>query len=171
MAPLAPITTAEDIDCPTVMIRQGASTYSASMPGVEPTALTLRYQATFVTYSRDCKVAGASLTMRVGVEGRVILGPAGSPGTVEVPLRYAVVAEGPEPKTITTKLRWFNVVVPPGETNVAFTEVEDDLTFPTPRRDELEAYVVYIGFDSAAVKTPEKKKPAKKPAPVAKRNP
>ena len=60
----------------------------------EPTALTLRYQATFGTTARECRVAGASLTMRVGVEGRVILGPAGSPGTIEIPLRYAVVRGG-----------------------------------------------------------------------------
>ena len=58
-----------------------------------------------------------------------ILGPAGSPGQFEIPLRYAVVQEGPEPKTIVTKLKWFTVVIPPGETNVPFTQIEEQLSF------------------------------------------
>ena len=60
------------------------------------------------------------------------------------------------------------MIVPPGETNVPFTQVEDDLSFPMPRRDELDAYVVYIGFDRSGGENAGKEtKPAKKPAPVS----
>jgi hypothetical protein len=161
--------TAEDFDCPTVAIRVGASTFSASTAGTEPTAMTLRYQATLVQNARECRVAGKTLTIRVGVEGRIILGPAGGPGQIEIPLRYAVVEEGPEPKTYITKLRWVTVVIPPEQTSVPFSHVEDELSFPMPRRQDIDAFVVYIGFDSAASKQPEKKIPAKKPVPTAKR--
>ena len=65
--------------------------------------------------------------MRVGVQGRVIAGPAGAPSQVEVPLRYAVVKEGVDPKTITTKFRRFPVAVAPGTANVVFTDIEEDL--------------------------------------------
>ena len=41
--------------------------------------------------------------MKVGVEGRVIIGPAGAPGQVDVPLRYRGGAGRIEPKTIVTK--------------------------------------------------------------------
>jgi hypothetical protein len=129
----------------------------------------MRYQASFGQTARECKLAGNVLTIKVGIEGRLIVGPAGGPGQVEVPIRYAVVQEGPEPKPITTKLHWQPVMVQPGETNVSFTQIEEDLTFPLPRGNALEAYVVYVGFDRAAVKVPEKKKPAKKPAPVSRR--
>jgi hypothetical protein len=159
----------QDIDCPTVTIRPGTSTFAVSAAGAEPNAMSLRYQATFGQSARECKLAGATLTMRVGVEGRVILGPAGGPGQLDVPLRYAVVQEGPEPKTIVTKLRWFTVAIPPGETNVPFMQIEEDLSFPMPRGNDLEAYVVYIGFDRAAVKEPEKKTPAKKQPPKPRR--
>ena len=131
--------------------------------------MSLRYQASFGQTVRECKLLGNTLTIRVGVEGRVILGPAGGPGQIEVPLRYAVVQEGPEPKTIVTKLRWFTVAIPPGETSVAFMQIEEELSFPMPRGSGLDAYVVYIGFDRAAVKEPEKKKPAKKPPPISRR--
>lgn len=161
--------TAEDIECPGVQIREGTSTFSVSAAGADPSVMSLRYQATFGQTARECKVSGTTLTIRVGVEGRIILGPAGGPGQMEIPLRYAVVSEGSEPKTITTKLRWFTVVIPPGETNVAYTVVEEDLSFLLPRERELDAYVVYIGFDRSAVKGPEKKTPAKKPPPASKR--
>ena len=162
--------TAADFECPTVDIRPGASTYAVSTPGAEPSALSLRYQATFLQTARECKVAGNAVTIRVGIEGRVVLGPAGGAGQFDIPIRYAVIQEGPDPKPITTKLRWQSITIPAGETSVPFTLIEEDLTFPMPRGNTIDAYVVYIGFDRAAAKEPEKKKPPmKKPVPVARR--
>ena len=98
--------------------------------------------------------------MKVGVQGRVILGPAGGPGQVEVPLRYAVVREGPEPRTIVTRFKRVQVTVGPTDVNLPFTDIEDGLSFPMPSYSELEAYVVYVGFDAIGEK-PEKKPPPK----------
>ena len=91
--------TAADIDCPTVEIRPGTSTFAVSTAGAEPSALTMRYQASFGQTARECKLAGNVLTIRVGIEGRVVVGPAGGAGQLEIPIRYAVVQEGPDPKT------------------------------------------------------------------------
>jgi hypothetical protein len=103
--------------------------------------------------------------MRVGVQGRVIVGPAGAPNQVDVPLRYAVVREGVEPKTIVSKFRRVPVSLG-GATNVMFTDIEEDLRFPMPSHAELEAYVVYIGFDEAGDRN--RPPPAKKAAPKKK---
>ena len=54
------------------------------------------------------------MTMRVGVQGRILLGPAGGPGQVDIPLRLAVVREGPEPKPIVSKFARLAVAVGPG---------------------------------------------------------
>jgi len=81
--------------------------------------------------------------MRVGVQGRVIAGPAGAPSQVDVPLRYAVVKEGVDPKTITTKFRRFPVAVAPGTANVVFTDIEEDLSFPIPPRGVCPAISVH----------------------------
>ena len=126
--------------------------------------MALRFQATIAQMGRECQLIGTTLKMRVGVEGRLILGPAGGSGQVEVPLRFAVVQEGPEPKTITTKLQWVTVTIPPDQPNVSFTQIENELTFPMPLHpSELDAYVVYVGFDSGAVKSP--RPPARNPPP------
>ena len=90
------------------------------------------------------------MTIKVGIQGRIILGPLGAPGPVEVPMRIALVREGVEPRTIWTKLYRVPVNVPPGQSNVPFVQVEEDITFPTPRPAELEAYIVYVGFDPTA---------------------
>ena len=60
------------------------------------------------------------MSIKVGVQGRVILGPMGGPGKVEVPLRYAIVREGPEPKTVVTKFKRIPVVVAPEQSHVQF---------------------------------------------------
>ena len=164
--PAAGPTQPTDIDCPGVEVRQGASTFQQSAADNGSAALSLRYQASFVRFARECALRAGNVVMKVGVEGRVILGPAGTAGALELPVRLAVVKEGLEPQTIWTKFYMVPVVMPPGEPNVLFTHVEDDMSFPNPPGDDLDKYVVYVGFDpdSAAA---EKKKPVKpaKPSP------
>lgn len=151
----------EDLPCPEITVRPGAATLVLNNKGSagEPTAMDLRYQGTLVRFARDCKSAGGVMTMNIGIEGRVIVGPAGGPGQVEVPVRLAVVQEGPNPKTVLSKLARISVTVG-GDGAVDFTHVDPDVAFPLPRPlAALEQYVVYVGFDPTAIA------PQKKPAP------
>lgn len=132
--------------CPPVDVRQGASTITVYGPG-EQAATNVRYQATVADMARECTFRGGSMTLKVGMQGRVILGPVATPGKLELPLRIALVQEGPEPKTLWTKLYKVPVTVAAGQPNVPFVHVEQDLTVPKPSSDAAEAYVVYVGFD------------------------
>jgi hypothetical protein len=145
-----------EIDCPGVDIRQGASTLGISAPGAEATAMNTRYQVSIGQTARECAALGGVMTMKVGVQGRVLLGPAGGPGRVDVPLRVAVVQEGTNPKAIVSKFYRIAVDVAPGQTAVPFTHVEQDLTFPMPSPSALDNYVVYVGFDPTGA-PPERK--------------
>jgi hypothetical protein len=148
----------EEIDCPGVAVRQGASTLAISTAGNDSSPMSMRYQVTIGQTARECAALGGVMTMKVGVQGRVLLGPAGGPGRVDVPLRVAVVEEGTNPKPIISKLYRLAVDVPPGQTTVPFVHVDQDVTFPLPRGDALDNYVVYVGFDpSAAPAKPERK--------------
>ena len=82
-----------EIDCPGVEIRQGASTFQQSGTDTGSSALSLRYQANFIRFARDCALRDGNVVMKVG-SGRVILRPAGAPGPVALPVRLAVVKEG-----------------------------------------------------------------------------
>jgi hypothetical protein len=161
----APAAPSMDDNCPPVDIRTGASTLAIATKNEGATANDLRYQLSFNQMARQCSLAAGTIHMRVGVQGRVIVGPAGAPAQAEVPLRYAVVREGVDPKTIVTKFRRFPVPIPSGNTNVEFTDIEEDLSFPLPSVNELQAYVVYIGFDDVGDRTKRPAAAKKKSAP------
>jgi hypothetical protein len=132
----------------------------------QATAGDLRYQLSFGQTARECSVQAGTMSIKVGVQGRVILGPMGTSGQVNVPLRYAVVREGPEPKTVATKFKRLAVAIPPEQSHVQFVDVEEGLSFPLPPRSELEAYVVYVGFDEIGDKNENRSaKSGKKLAP------
>jgi hypothetical protein len=161
---------ATDVECPTVDVRTGAATLMiGSKPGEgEPSALDLRYQGTIVRTARECRVSAGVMTMKVGIEGRVITGPAGGPGTVDIPLRIAVVQEGINPKTITSKFARIQVGIAGAVDRVPFTHVDPDVSFPMPTRAaDIDSYVVYVGFDPVGAQQ-DKKKPAPKSKPKPK---
>jgi hypothetical protein len=152
-------------DCPNVDIRNGAGLLTINSK--QPDATGVRYQLNFTDVARQCTVVGSDLVMKVGVQGRIIVGAAGGPGPVDIPLRYAVVREGADLRTLATKFKRIAVEVPPGQANVAFSDVEESLSFPIPSRADLPAYMVYVGFDEIG-DAPEKKPTPKKPAPKRK---
>ena len=163
-----------DVECPFIQIREGASTLTVSSGG-DNAAMSLKYQGTFVRAARQCAVVAGQMVMKVGVEGRIILGPQGGPGEINVPLRIAIVDETPSAtKTIVTKLILIPVVIRSADDNPTFAHVEDNLSFPMPSSSDLENYIVYIGFDPLAMQAeqhPARAKPRirrkPKPAPTA----
>jgi hypothetical protein len=149
-----------DIECPSVDVRIGAATLMiGSKPGDgEPSAMDLRYQGSIIRTARECKVSGGVMTMKVGIEGRIITGPAGGPGNVDVPLRLAVVKEGVTPKPILSKLVRIPVTVAGAIDRVTFTHVDPEISFPMPvPAADIDSYIVYVGFDSMA--SPQPKRP------------
>jgi len=148
--------------CPNVELRQGAGTYTINTTARDPSATQLRYQISIGQTARECKSVGGNLVMRVGMQGRVVLGPAGGPGNLDIPIRYAVVEEGVQPKTIFTKMERIPVTVGEGQPHVAFTHIEEELSVPMPPNAAFDNYVIYIGFDPLGAQ--EKKKPAPKRA-------
>jgi hypothetical protein len=139
-----------DPDCPVVKIRAGASTYAVAPPGKQPTASELNYQATITRTARDCRRAGGQVLARIGIQGRVIAGPAGAPATIEIPLRVAVVQAGINEKVITTKV--YRTTVSMNESgNSPFSLVGEDLSYAMPPNLTSDSYIFYIGFDPQAL--------------------
>jgi hypothetical protein len=149
----------DELSCPPVSIRFGASTFAVGTPGKPAVGNDLRYQASITRTARDCTKTGDQITARIGILGRVIVGPAGGPPTVEIPLRVAVVQGGVQEKTIATKV--FRTTVTMDESgSVPFSLVAEDVVYPVPQGAAGDSYIFYIGFDPQAL-TPEPK-PARK---------
>ncbi len=150
--------------CPDVKIRAGASTYAVGAPGKQPTGNDLKFQATITKTARECQINGGEITARIGIQGRVIAGPAGAPASVQVPLRVAVVQGGVSEKTIATKV--YQTTVEMSESgSEPFTLVADDLVYPAPPVAIGDTYIFYIGFDPQALKPEPKPKAAKQKGP------
>jgi hypothetical protein len=166
LASPAPSSTAgaasSQIECPSVEYRQGAATWTVNGPAAESAALSLRYQGSFIQTARECIVTGNSLTIKVGIQGRIVVGPAGSAGTINIPLRYALVREGLQPQPVWSRLFMVPVTIPPSDLNMTWLHVEEEMTVPRPPAEELEGYVIYVGFDPDGA-TGVKPKPAAKP--------
>jgi len=150
----------DDLYCPPVSIRAGASTYAVAAPGKQAVGNDLRFQATITKTARECSVNGGQITARVGIQGRIIAGPAGAPTTVQVPMRIAVVQAGVGEKVIATKAYQTTVNMTESGSE-PFTLVAEDLTYPAPPGAVGDSYIFYIGFDPQALK-PERPAPKKK---------
>lgn len=160
-APTGPSEAQVQENCPPVTIRAGASTYAVGATGKAATGNDLRFQATITKTARDCTKAGGEITARIGIQGRVIAGPAGAPASVEIPLRVAVVQGGVSEKVIATKP--YRTTVEMSEAgNVPFTLVADDLVYPIPPGATGDNYIFYIGFDPQALAAEAKPKAVKK---------
>jgi hypothetical protein len=160
-APTEPSEAQVEENCPPVTIRAGASTYAVGASGKAATGNDVRFQATITRTARDCTKANGEITARIGIQGRIIAGPAGAPASVEIPLRVAVVQGGVSEKVIATK-PYRTTVAMSEDGNVPFTLVADDLVYPMPPGTTGDQYIFYIGFDPQALAPEPKPKAAKK---------
>ena len=158
--PNQPAEAQTEIDCPPVTIRAGASTYAVAAPGKQAVGNDVRYQASISKMARECVRNGAEITARVGIQGRVVAGPAGAPSTVEIPLRVAVVLGGVGEKVIASKA-YRTTVEMSEDGSVPFTFVAEDMVYPVPSAAVADSYIFYVGFDPQAL-APEPKARKKK---------
>jgi hypothetical protein len=161
-----------DVNCPSVEIRRGASTLTIGPTG-DKAAMTLKYQGSFARVARNCAVVDGNMVMKIGIEGRLVVGPAGGPGQVNVPLRIAVVQETPGGmKPVATKFFIVPVTLSPNQGNALFTHIEEGLSFPLPAPASLlDDYIAYVGFDPVSAEAQSKPAPTPKAKPRPKSKP
>jgi len=132
--------------CPKTQIRDGTEVYRTYEDGITrdtPGALnSVRFQATVTQVARECNYTPTSLGMKIGIKGRVINGPTGATGTINVPIRVAVASV--DKTVLYSKLHQVPVSIPEGGTFASFSFVDDQVQLPVPERNNL---VVFVGFD------------------------
>ena len=77
---------AEDVDCPVVDVSQGGATSRVGGPSNQD----VRYQFDISDVARECDPQGQQFALKVGVAGRLLIGPAGSPGSYSTTLHVQV---------------------------------------------------------------------------------
>jgi hypothetical protein len=147
-APAAPGTQVRHIFCPEVLILEGTAA-SQAYAGTPPSSANLRYQYALDDTARECTLEGDQLAIKIGVAGKVLLGPAGSPGGFSVPVRMAVLRER-DNQPFVSKLYRAAVTVAEGETRADFTIVSEPLHVPFIQDHAEDDYTIKVGIDEGA---------------------
>ena len=137
----------EPLRCPALEVLDGTSSYR-TYAGADQSNGNVRYQFSMGDVARDCTRSGSDILMKVGVEGRVLLGPAGSPGSFTVPVRIAIRRDSDQ-KPAVAKLYQVPATIAAGETAGSFTLVTDPVAVPFVSVHADDDYTILVGFDSA----------------------
>jgi len=158
--PVALPLNAEELQCPLVEIDEGGA--AARVGG--PDNATVRYQFAISNTARECApVSTNQFTLKVGVSGRLLIGPAGKPGTYSAPLRVTVHDENAK-KDAFTKVYKVEASVPDNG-DAPFNLVTEPIVLPMTRTELADDYTLTVGFDNgkAATPAPKPQKPHPKP--------
>ena len=146
------------LQCPTVEVLDGTSSYR-TYAGTEQTNEAVRYQFSMGDVARDCTRSGKEILIKVGVSGRVLLGPAGSPGAFTVPVRVAVRHDA-DGKAVATKFYQAPATIGAGSDATDFQVVTEPIAVPLVSANADEDYTILVGFDAggkpAAAASPAK---------------
>jgi hypothetical protein len=138
----APTVDARTYGCPELGVLEGAAAWRGSGPATGATGVA--YQASLGNLARECTVSGTQMLIRVGVEGRLLLGSAGRPGAYSVPVRVVVKRRN---DIVTQRFTRLNVTVPANDTQAEFVHIEENIALPISENDPAEEFDLYVGFD------------------------
>jgi|tagenome__1003787_1003787.scaffolds.fasta_scaffold20940151_1 hypothetical protein len=148
--PAAPQAGIEVEDCPRVDVTEGGAALRTYAGGRTGSPEALRSQLTISNVARECiGRPDGSIVVKVGVEGRALIGPAGSPGRFDAPIRV-VVKRGEQ--VFANRLRRIPVAVPPGEAHGTFVTVEEGIVIPPGTGD----FDIEVGLGGGAGEKPAK---------------
>jgi hypothetical protein len=130
--------------CPEVIISDGGAAIRAQS-GQDSSGL--RYQISITNVARECTATGnGSFRLKVGVEGRVLLGPSGSPGNYGASLATTVMRGT---SVIGKRSARVGGTIASGQGGVDFTHVEEGIMVPAGKGD-VEIFVGLGGGGPAA---------------------
>ncbi|WP_132255996.1 hypothetical protein [Methylobacterium segetis] len=164
--PTVPPSQGKDLEppyCPPVGVSEGGAALQ-TLGGRAGDKASIRTQITLGRLARECtRREDGSITVKVGVEGRVLLGPAGAPGRFDVPLTIAVKSDE---KVVVSRFRRLSASVGAGEAQGFFSVVEEDISVPAAMTRDYEIEVG-LGGGAKAAKAPARRKPPVAAAPAS----
>lgn len=133
---------AADIICPHVEILDGDSAVRVGGTGNSG----VNYQFSLDDVARQCDLENGQIAIKVGAEGRVLLGPAGKPGNFTVPVRFAIRRESDQ-KAAATDFAKIAVSIDADHTEASFTAISQPMLIPNNGETEDQDFTVVVGFD------------------------
>ena len=131
-----------EIGCPEIEVQDG----TAAVRVGGQTNDSVRYQFTIANTARECHVQGSQFSIKVGVAGHLLIGPAGSPGAYSAQLRI-VVRRDSDQKPEISKVYKIDADTA-GGTQAPFQFVSEPLMLPFTHPQADQDYTILVGFDT-----------------------
>lgn len=128
-------------ECPPIKVREGGEAYYKYAGGRTTSPKDLNFQAVIEKQSRNCVVSNGKITVRMGVVGRLLLGPAGNVASVNVPLRFAVERDG---VAVFSEKYDIPVSITPPSQSEEFVKVVENVEIPYVGGEQI---TIWVGFD------------------------
>jgi hypothetical protein len=129
-------------ECPEIKVTPGAEALYLYSSGRTGNPVDLHWQAELSKETRNCVVSNGLISVKMGVIGRVLLGPAGRETSVNVPLRFSVQRNG---TPVFSEKYVIPVAITPPAQSAEFVKVVDNVAIPYLGGEDI---VIYVGFDS-----------------------
>jgi len=126
--------------CPPVRLREGTAYFNTYQGRAKDDPSKLVYQASIADVTRSCTYGDDTMTINVAVAGRIVPGPAGKTGQINMPIRIAVVSGS---EVLYSKLH--RVPTSVQDTAGATQFVFNDPAITVPRKGS--GVVVFAGYD------------------------
>ncbi len=132
----------QDLNCPEVDIADSG----AALRVGGPDNASVRYQFNIGDTARECDPAGPQqAALKIGVAGEVVIGPAGSAGTYNAPLKITVTRDSDKQQVFSQTYRV--EAATDGVTAGVFRVVTDPIPLPLTTFQLSDVYSISVGFE------------------------
>ena len=129
-------------ECPPIKVRPGGEALFFYGKGKVGDPHALNYQAILDKQSRNCVASNGLITVKMGVVGRVLIGPAGSQQKVDVPIRFVVERDG---VAMYSEKYEIPTAIDPSTSSGEFVKVVENVAIPYTGGENI---TIWVGFDS-----------------------
>ncbi len=131
--------------CPPIQIRAGTASMTVYERGHENETQYVRYLASISQTARECTMVGDTLTIKVGIAGRVVAGPKGSAANITLPIRVAVAKQFGGAAPLYSQLFKIPVTLAAPTFGANYNQVFDQVIVTAGPQDR--NLIIYVGFD------------------------
>ena len=129
-------------ECPPIKVRNGGEALYGYEGNNFGNPKALNFQAVIDKQSRNCVVSNGLITVKIGVVGRLLLGPAGTQRDFTVPIRFAVERDQ---QAVFSERYDIPVQVTPPNQSEEFVKVVENVAIPYIGGEDI---TIWVGFDT-----------------------
>lgn len=131
-------------ECPPIKVRPGGEALFSYAGGTVGNDADLRFQAVIDKQSRNCVVSNGKISVKMGVVGRLLLGPKGDISSTNLPLRFAIERDG---VPLFSEKYDIPVSITPPNQSEEFVKVIENVDIPYLGGEQI---TIWVGFDTRA---------------------